>query len=98
MKNKIIKITNHSGEIENGHSCNHNFNGGNFVEKESDINVVYYVGVSVIDKETNSILTVEKDFYDKKSALKYLRMFVSKKPICEAIILEKSQKQICHYV
>jgi len=98
MGTKVINITNHTGEINKHDTCEHHFDKGNFIEYNGDEDVVFYVGINVIDDETNSILRVEKDFETKESALSYLKMFVSKKPICEAIIIEKKQKEICHYV
>lgn len=98
MKNKVINISNHKGEIENGHACQHHFSGGNLIEYEVKNDVFYNVSIHVIDEETNSILRVDKDFKTKIDALNYLKMFVGKKPICEAIIIKKTEKEIYHYV
>jgi len=98
MKPDIIKITNHLGEIENGHGCTHLFYGGNLNEYEGEKHVFYHVSIHVIENETNTILKVDKDFETKIDAINYLKMFVSKKPICEGIIIEKYEKEVCHYV
>lgn len=51
MKTKIINIANHKGEIENGHGCEHHFDGGNLTEYEGTKDVLYDVSIHVIDNE-----------------------------------------------
>ena len=95
---KIIKITNNFGEIENGSSCIHHFNGGKLSKANSLSQNIFSVKINVIDEKTNSILKVNKDFESKKSALKYLKIFISKYPVCEAIIFKNTKKELYHYV
>ena len=97
-RTQIIKITNNLGEIENGSSCEHHFYGGKLSKLNSLSQNIFSVKISVIDEKTNSILNVKKYFESKKSALKYLKIFISKYPVCEAIILKTTKKELYHYV
>ncbi|MGB5981649.1 MAG: hypothetical protein WBG46_05855 [Nonlabens sp.] len=98
MGTKVYHVTKNIGEIDSDDTCEHHFYGGSIFTYEGEKNIFFELDISVIDEPTNAVMRVQKKFSDKNSAISYLKKFVAKKPICEAIIIEKYEKEVCHYV
>lgn len=99
-KLKKICITEHEGEIPNGHNCTYNFEGGSFTEFDykEEGEVLFDVDIHVVQQETNSILRVQKTFESQETAMNYLRMFIAVNPVSEGVVIRKSRTEIYHYV
>ena len=98
MKTKTIKMQKHVGEVGTENNYTHFFSGREITECKGNENITYKVDIHLIQEETNSTLRVQKEFETAETALDYLNKFLIINPICEAIIVEQSKKEIYHYV
>lgn len=93
-----IKIIKNKGEISiiDGFEFHH----AGIIEKipSSDKEVEFQLKGFVVQEKLNTKLKVDLAFDNEEDAVQYMSTFIKENPISELILLEKSSKELYHYI
>ena len=101
MKNKsetITKINLSPSQGEKNNFGSEVYHSGITMPVKKGTLCVYFVNCIVFQQETNSEMTVSKQFEDVESAKKFMDDFIQKNPLSEVILYREEKEELFHYV